>query len=87
MSISTDLEVGRSVLQRFGADAQFASSHQYTLRKQGSQWIVVPNRAATNDTLINSVLLQDEHVLKSGDVLSVGNAAKGIVKLPLNVNC
>jgi len=87
MSISTDLEVGRSVLQRFGADAQFASSHQYTLRKQGSQWIVVPNRAATNDTLINSVLLQDEHVLKSGDVLSVGNAAKGIVKLPLNVDC
>jgi len=46
---------------------------------------VLHNSAATNQTMLNGKAVDSMATLKAGDVLGVGNEAKGIVKLPLTV--
>jgi len=79
-------EVGRDVCKIFGEDARFLDSRQFTLeRNAGNQWQIVPNLATANDTLLNGKTITAPQLLKTGDTIAVGRAAKGIAKLPLKV--
>ncbi|MGN0866483.1 MAG: FHA domain-containing serine/threonine-protein kinase [Oligosphaeraceae bacterium] len=78
--------VGKRFMGRFGEDARYYSELQYTLYPEGGQWHVAPNPAAQNQTLLNGRPLVAPQTLRNGDVLCVGNYAKGIEKLPLVVS-
>ena len=71
---------------RFGEDAKYYSDVQYTLYPEGGQWHVAPNGAAQNQTLLNGRPLEGAQPLREGDVLCVGNYARGVTKLPLVVS-
>ncbi len=77
-------EIGKAMLRRFGADAEFWDDRQCTVeRRLDGQWIVTPARGTVNETLINGALLTAPRALSDGDVLAAGRSAKGISKLPL----
>ncbi len=78
--------VGKRFMARFGEDARYYSEVQYTLYPEGGEWHVVPNPAAQNQTLLNGRPLESPQILQNGDVLCVGNYAKGIEKLPLTIS-
>ena len=76
----------RRLLRSLGNETRFLDSEQQALfepREDG--WYVVPNAAAPNETLLNGETVLTDVRLQAGDVLAVGRAAKGIVKLPLTV--
>ena len=84
MSLPTPLT--RRLLRSLGNETRFLDSEQQALfepREDG--WYVVPNTGAPNETLLNGETVLAASRLKAGDVLAVGRAAKGIVKLPLTV--
>jgi len=69
-----------------GEDAKFFFAMQFTVDREASgNWQVLHNSAATNQTMLNGKAVDSMATLKAGDVLGVGNEAKGIVKLPLTV--
>jgi serine/threonine protein kinase len=77
-------EIGKALLRRFGADAEFWSDTQCIVeRRPDGQWIVSPAPGTVNETLLNGVPLTTPRPLSDGDVLAVGRSAKGISKLPL----
>lgn len=77
-------EIGKALLRRFGADAEFWDEKQCTVeRRVDGQWIVTPAFGTVNETLINGVPLTTSRALSEGDVLAAGRSAKGISKLPL----
>ena len=78
--------VGKRFMGRFGEDAKYYSDVQYTLYPEGGQWHVAPNGAAQNQTLLNGRPLEGAQPLREGDVLCVGNYARGVTKLPLVVS-
>jgi serine/threonine protein kinase len=76
--------IGKAVLRRFGAEAEFWDDRQCTIERQpNGQWIVTPSPGTANETLLNGVPLTTPRDLSEGDVLAVGRSAKGISKLPL----
>jgi hypothetical protein len=76
--------LGKALLRRFGADAEFWDDRQCTVeRRPDGQWMVVPAPATVNETLINGAPLTAARALHDGDVLAVGRSAKAISKLPL----
>jgi serine/threonine protein kinase len=82
LGVRTDL--GKSLLRRFGADAEFWDDPQCTVEQRADgQWIVTPATRTVNETLINGRPLTSPHPLNDGDVLAAGRSAKGISKLPL----
>jgi hypothetical protein len=77
-------EIGKAVLRRFGADAEFWDDKQCTVeRRPDGQWIVTPAPGTVNETLLNGAPLTTARPLNDGDVLAAGRSAKGISKLPL----
>jgi hypothetical protein len=79
-------EVGKMLLRRFGADAEFWDERQCVLeRGAGGQWTVKPAGTTTNQTLVNGRALTGPHPLKVGDQIAVGNEARKVSKLPLTV--
>ena len=77
-------EIGKAVLRRFGADAEFWDDRQCTVeRGADGQWIVIPSQGTVNETLLNGAPLTTPRALSDGDVLAAGRSAKGISKLPL----
>lgn len=77
-------DIGKSVLRRFGPDAEFWDEKQCTLeRRADGKWIVTPAAGTVNETLVNGAVLSAPRVVSDGDVLAAGRSAKGIVKLPL----
>ena len=77
-------EIGKAVLRRFGADAEFWDEKQCTIeRRPDGQWIVTPVPGTVNETLVNGAPVTSAHPLSDGDVLAAGRSAKGISKLPL----
>ena len=77
-------EIGKAVLRRFGADAEFWDDRQCTVeRRPDGQWIVTPAPGTVNETLLNGAPLTAPRPLNDGDVLAAGRSAKGISKLPL----
>ncbi|MBN2584456.1 MAG: protein kinase [Planctomycetes bacterium] len=84
MRIRTD--VGRNLCKPLGEDSVFWDTLQFTVDRKDGQWVVIPNAAATNETLLNGKAVAAESALKNGDTLAVGREAKGIAKLPLTVH-
>jgi hypothetical protein len=77
-------EIGKAVLRRFGADADFWDDKQCIVeRRPDGQWIVTPAPGTVNETLLNGAPLTTSRPLNDGDVLAAGRSAKGISKLPL----
>jgi len=61
-------------------------SVQFIVDRNGAgQWLVHPNLEAKNETMLNGEAVTAPTTIKNGDLLGVGRAAKGIVKLPLLV--
>jgi eukaryotic-like serine/threonine-protein kinase len=87
LRIGVRTEIGKGVLRRFGADAQFWDVKQCTVeRRSDGQWIVTPSPGTVNETLINGAPLTTPRALSDGDVLATGRSAKGISKLPLTAH-
>jgi len=80
-------DVGKHICGPLGEDAKFMSDVQFTVETDatGKSWVFSHNEKAKNQTLVNGAFQVGPTVLKDGDVVSVGNAAKGIVKLPMTV--
>jgi eukaryotic-like serine/threonine-protein kinase len=77
-------EIGKAILRRFGADAEFWDDRQCIVeRRADGQWIVTPAAGTVNETLLNGAPLTTPRPLSDGDVLAAGRSAKGITKLPL----
>jgi hypothetical protein len=84
LEIGVRTEIGKAVLRRFGADAEFWDDRQCTIeRRPDGQWIVTPAPGTVNETLVNGAPLTAARALSEGDVLAAGRSAKGISKLPL----
>ena len=86
MKISIDMAIGRPMLKHVSPDAQFLSDPQFRLsRGPGGLWKIdtVPN--VQNQTLVDGKALTAPMALYDGMRIAVGNAAKGIEKLPLVV--
>lgn len=76
---------GRLVRQFDTKDAVYWDSVQFTVESTDSGWVVVPNRNAANDTLLNGIKIVDPTPLKDGDQVAAGRESKGISKLPLTI--
>jgi len=77
--------VGRSLLERFGSDAQFASASQFAVAREAEEWFVEPAAGTRNETLLNGAKVVARTMVKTGDRLAVGNSAKGVEKLQLRI--
>jgi len=65
------------------ADAQYLSNPQFRLVREGAGWVIEHCTGATNDTMVNGKKLESPTPVASGMTVCVGNAAKGVAKLPL----
>jgi hypothetical protein len=84
LQVGVRTDIGKLLLRRFGADAEFWDDRQCTIeRRADGQWIVTPAPGTINETLINGGPLTSPWDLRDGDVLAAGRSAKGISKLPL----
>ena len=84
LAVGIRTELGKALLRRFGADAEFWDDRQCTVeRRADGQWIVTPASGTVNETLLNGAPLNVARPLSEGDVLAAGRSAKGISKLPL----
>ena len=84
LQIGVRTDIGKALLRRFGADAEFWNDKQCTLeRRVDGQWIVIPADGTVNETLVNGAPLTSAFALSDGDILAAGRSAKGIHKLPL----
>ncbi|HZB26802.1 MAG TPA: protein kinase [Vicinamibacterales bacterium] len=84
LALGIRTELGKALLRRFGADAEFWDDRQCIVeRGADGSWIVTPALGTVNETLLNGEPLTAARRLSDGDVLAVGRSAKGISKLPL----
>jgi hypothetical protein len=84
LAVGIRTDIGKALLRRFGADAEFWDEKQCTLeRGPDGQWIVTPAPGTVNETLLNGAPLTTPRSLSEGDVLAAGRSAHGISKLPL----
>lgn len=86
LRVSIDTLVGRHMLRPVHPDAQYLSDHQFRLHQSaGGGWTVTAMPDTTNETLVDGRKLEGTQALREGMRIAVGNAAKGIEKLPLTV--
>jgi serine/threonine protein kinase len=84
LQIRVRTELGKGLLRRLGAEAEFWDDRQCVIERAGGrQWVVAPIAGTTNETLLNGRTLSAPHALRQGDRIAVGRQAKGVVKLPL----
>jgi uncharacterized ubiquitin-like protein YukD len=57
-------------------EARTISRRHALLRKQGSQWLIIPLSSAKNDTIVGDKILarNEPHPLNSGDTIMLGDA-------------
>jgi eukaryotic-like serine/threonine-protein kinase len=78
--------VGKHLCRGLGEESQYMDSPQFIVERSATgQWLVHPNIEAKNETMLNGNTVTAPTTINNGDVLGVGRAAKGIVKLPLLV--
>jgi len=80
---NVDAEFGQRSLAKVHADAQYLSNPQFRLVRDGAGWAIEHCAKATNDTLVDGKKLEGRIPVASGMTVCVGNAAKGVAKLPL----
>jgi hypothetical protein len=68
-----------------GYDAKPWAAVQFKLVREGATWLVEPVPGTVNDTLVNGRRIERRTVLKAGDTLAVGNAAKGVAVTPFKI--
>jgi eukaryotic-like serine/threonine-protein kinase len=86
LSMGIRTNIGKYLCRGMGPDAQYLDELQFTLdRNTGGQWMIVPNAASKNETLVNGKAIKESKALRHGDVIGVGRESKGIIKLPLKV--
>ena len=86
LQVGIRTEMGKALLRRFGADAEFWDERQCTVeRGADGRWMVTPTPGTVNETLVNGAPLTAPRPLNDGDVLAAGRSAKGVSKLPLIV--
>jgi len=84
LAVGIRTEIGKALLRRFGADAEFWDNKQCIVeRRSDGQWIVTPAPGTVNETLLNGAPLTMSRPLNDGDILAAGRRDKGISKLPL----
>ncbi|MEO5568771.1 MAG: protein kinase [Gemmatimonadaceae bacterium] len=84
LQVGVRTPIGKAVLRRFGAEAEFWDELQCTIeRRTDGQWIVTPSAGTVNETLLNGAPVTAPRPLSDVDVLAAGRSAKGIAKLPL----
>ena len=86
LSVSVDTEIGKRLLEKVGGeDAQFASSPQFTVKKDDTLggWVLSHASSARNQTFLNgSAIPGGPALLKDGDTLSIGpEKAKLVVRI------
>lgn len=80
---NVDAEFGRRSLSAVHGDSQFLSNPQFRLVRDGAGWAIEPCAGVTNDTILDGRKLAARTPISSGMTVCVGNAAKGVTKLPL----
>jgi len=84
VQIGVRTELGKALVRQFGADGEFWDNRQCVLeRGVGRQWVVSPVAGTTNETLLNGTTLTAPRALRHGDLIAVGRAEKGVIKMPL----
>lgn len=79
-------EVGRHVARAFGDEARFLDERQFVvLPLPTGAWRLEPKPGTTNQTLVNGKACTAAIALRRGDVIAVGNPAKGIIRCPMTV--
>ena len=84
--INVDAELGKQSFKSLHADAQFMSNPQFKLYRRGDIWMIEHCQTATNETLVDGRKLSEAEPVRDGMRVAVGNSAKGIEKLPLQLN-
>jgi serine/threonine protein kinase len=82
-TVNVDAEFGKRTLAKVHPDAQYLSNPQFRLIREGAGWSIEHCAGATNDTLLNGKKLESRTPITSGMTVCVGNAAKGVMKLPI----
>lgn len=86
LNITIDMPIGRPMLKHVSPDAQFLSDPQFKLSRTTSNvWTISPVNGVQNQTLVDGSALVAPMNLRNGMRIAVGNASKGIEKLPLIV--
>ena len=83
LSIDSDVEIGKQQLQSFHPEAHYYSDQQFRLFKTDAGWNIEHDETAINETIVNGVKLTEPQLIAEGMVITVGNAAKGVLKLPI----
>jgi hypothetical protein len=84
MTVGVRTPLGKHTVRQFGEDSNVWDTEQCTIeRGPDGSWQIVPAEGTTNETLLNGEPITSAQPLHDGDVVAVGRAAKGIVKLPL----
>jgi eukaryotic-like serine/threonine-protein kinase len=86
LSFNIKTLIGKSLLRQFGEEARFASDHQFTLERRGTEWWLLPQSEAVNFTLINGKRALGEVRLKRGDKIELGSRKSERTVLPLTVD-
>jgi serine/threonine protein kinase len=87
LTIGVRTELGKTLLQPFGADSAYWDARQCVLeRDTRRQWVVTPIPGTTNETLINGETVVGPRPLRQGDRLAVGRQERGVAKLTLVVS-
>ncbi len=86
-TINVETLVGKALLKNLGDDAKFVSTKQFRIFRNPSsgKWSIEHDSSAQNETLLNGDTLTAASELNDGDEISIGNASKGIKKMPLQV--
>lgn len=77
---SIPVRVGQALIGQFSAHAVYADKefqYELTTNDNGRSWIIRPNPAAPNETIVNGGVLRSERRLSTGDEISVGRLAMG----------
>ena len=84
---STPFIIDQVLLRRVSSQAKFADgSNQFTIERNGGNWVVVANTAATNLTAVNGRVLDATPMqINNGDVINLKGRASGKLAMSLRV--
>ena len=85
-SIGVDTVLGNRNFSGVHPDSKFLSSRQFKLYRQANMWMIKHEPDATNATIVDHKALTQPLAVQDGMTVSVGNPAKGIEKLPLQLH-
>lgn len=85
-STSTSFIIDQVLLRRVSSQAKFADgSNQFTLEKSGGRWLIKPNAAATNLTVVNGRDVSSSACLNTGDIINLKGRTSGKLAMGLEV--